>query len=138
MKVGKWKMEATIEEKAAQCRNIDDLTNEFGECIDMLTYDDVTYETLHMFDRSLEDMIEHDEELPDDLIDYDSCGIAIEHLMVDEFMDSLSRNERHIVEYLMNGMTHDEISATMDCTRQNVTRCVERICKKANDLLPYN
>lgn len=131
-------MKATIEEKAAQCNDVDNLTNEFGECIGIFSYDDVTYETLHMFDRSLEDMIEHDEELPDDLIDYDSCDIAIEHLMVDEFMDSLSRNERHIVEYLMNGMTHDEISATMDCTRQNVTRCVERICKKANDFLSYN
>lgn len=121
-------MEITKEEKVTSCKDDNQRTNVIEKIDeDVEWYDNVVC--------SIEELLEHETNIPDVLIDYDSCDVAIEHVMAEEFMCMLSDNEKYIVESLLNGMTHDEISDTMDCTRQNVTRCVERICKKANDFL---
>lgn len=121
-------MEITKEEKVTSCKDDNQRTNVIEKIDeDVEWYDNVVC--------SIEELLEHETNIPDVLIDYDSCDVAIEHVIAEEFMCMLSDNEKYIVESLLNGMTHDEISDTMDCTRQNVTRCVERICKKANDFL---
>lgn len=136
------KSKTTIEEKVPPCSE-DGFCGRFDcaylnhGCLDIMV-DERTYDMEHVSDRSLEEMIDDDVELPDALIDYDSCELALEHLMAEEFMESLSDNERYIVNCLLNGMTHQQISDTMDCTRQSVSRSVERICDKANDYLSYN
>lgn len=76
--------------------------------------------------------------IPDSLIDYDSYETMLSDMMVEEFINSLNDNEKYILSGLLNGMTHQEISDTMDCTRQNVTRTVERLGTKAVDFLSYN
>lgn len=121
-------MEITKEEKVASCKD----DSQRASVLEQIDEDVEWYENVAC---SIEELLEHETDMPDVLIDYDSCNVAIEHVMAEEFMCMLNDNEKYIVESLLNGMTHDEISATMDCTRQNVTRCVERICKKANDFL---
>ena len=89
-------MEETMEEKVAQCSVATD-------CFDGFV-DDI--EWYGMVERSLDEMIDDESEVPDALIDYDSCDIAVEHLMAEEFIESLSDHERHIVKCLLDGMTH--------------------------------
>lgn len=86
---------------------------------------------------SYEELCANDDKLPDTLVDYDSYETIIEDIMVEDFINSLNDNEKHIVNELLNGMTHQEISDTMDCTRQSVSRCIERIGAKAIDFLSY-
>lgn len=88
--------------------------------------------------HSYEDMCAIDEDIDDTLIDYDTCNTMLSDMMVDEFISSLNDNEKYILSCLLNGMTHQEISDTMDCTRQNVTRTVERLGTKAIDFLSCN
>lgn len=88
--------------------------------------------------HSFEDMCAIDEEINQNLIDYDTCDTMISDMMVKEFIGSLNDNEKYILSCLLNGMTHQEISDTMDCTRQNVTRTVERLGTKAIDFLSCN
>ena len=87
---------------------------------------------------SYENMCVSDEEINQNLIDYDLDDRIISNMMVKEFTDSLNDNEKYILSCLLNGMTHQEISDTMDCTRQNVTRTVERLGAKAINFLSYN
>lgn len=121
-------MEITNEEKVASC----ECDGQRPDILERIEEDVEWYENVAC---SIEELLEYETDIPDVLIDYDSCDIALEHVMAEEFMGMLSDNEKYIVESLLNGMTHEEISATMDCTRQSITRCVERICNKANDYL---
>ena len=121
-------METTYEEKITSC----ECDSQRANVLEQIVEDVEWYENVAC---SIEELLEHETDIPDVLIDYNSCDIALEHVMAEEFMGMLSDNEKYIVESLLNGMTHEEISATMDCTRQSITRCVERICNKANDYL---
>lgn len=88
--------------------------------------------------HSFEDMCTIDEDIDEYYVDYDTCDTMLSDIMVKDFVGSLSDNEKYILSCLLNGMTHQEISDTMDCTRQNVTRTVERLGTKAIDFLSYN
>lgn len=88
--------------------------------------------------HSFEDMCAIDEDINQNLIDYDTCDTMLSDIMVKDFIGSLKDNEKYILSCLLNGMTHQEISDTMDCTRQNVTRTVERLGTKAIDFLSCN
>lgn len=88
--------------------------------------------------HSFEDMCAIDEDIDEYYIDYDTCGTMLSDMMVKEFINSLNDKEKYILSCLLNGMTHQEISDTMDCTRQNVTRTVERLGTKAIDFLSCN
>ena len=112
----------------------DDFYYGFYGCLD-IEITDADYECDHVGDCSLEDF---DDNLPDALIDYDFDERVLGNMMVSKFVESLSNNEKYILSCLLNGMTHQEISDTMDCTRQNVTRTVERIGTKAINFLSYN
>lgn len=96
------------------------------------------YEKAVAYYHSYEDMCYIDELIDDNLIDYDSCDNMLSDIIVKEFISGLNINEKYILSCLLNGMTHQEISDTMDCTRQNVTRTVERLGTKAIDFLSYN
>ena len=96
------------------------------------------YEKAVAYYHSYEDMCYMDELIDDTLIDYDSCDNMLSDIIVKEFIGGLNINEKYILSCLLNGMTHQEISDTMDCTRQNVTRTVERLGTKAIDFLSYN
>lgn len=96
------------------------------------------YEKAVAYYHSYEDMCYIDELIDDVLIDYDSCDNMLSDIIVKEFISGLNINEKYILSCLLNGMTHQEISDTMDCTRQNVTRTVERLGTKAIDFLSYN
>lgn len=96
------------------------------------------YEKAVAYYHSYEDMCYIDELIDDALIDYDSCDNMLSDIIVKEFISGLNINEKYILSCLLNGMTHQEISDTMDCTRQNVTRTVERLGTKAIDFLSYN
>lgn len=96
------------------------------------------YEKAIAYYRSYEDMCYMDELIDNTLIDYDSCDNMLSDIIVKEFISGLNINEKYILSCLLNGMTHQEISDTMDCTRQNVTRTVERLGTKAIDFLSYN
>lgn len=88
--------------------------------------------------HSFEDMCFIDEDIDEYYVDYDTCDTMLSDMMAKEFINSLSYNEKYILSCLLNGMTHQEISDTMDCTRQNVTRTVERLGTKAIDFLSCN
>lgn len=96
------------------------------------------YEKAIAYYHSYEDMCYMDELIDDTLIDYDSCDNMLSDIIVKEFISGLNINEKYILSCLLNGMTHQEISDTMDCTRQNVTRTVERLGAKAIDFLSCN
>lgn len=96
------------------------------------------YEKAVAYYHSYEDMCYIDELIDDNLIDYDSCDNMLSDIIVKEFISELNINEKYILSCLLNGMTHQEISDTMDCTRQNVTRTVERLGTKAIDFLSCN
>lgn len=96
------------------------------------------YEKAVAYYHSYEDMCYMDELIDDTLIDYDSCDNMLSDIIVKEFISGLNINEKYILSCLLNGMTHQEISDTMDCTRQNVTRTVERLGTKAIDFLSCN
>lgn len=112
----------------------DDFYYGFYGCLD-IEITDADYECDHVGDCSLEDF---DDNLPDALIDYDFDERVLGNMMVSKFIRSLSDNEKYILSCLLNGMTHQEISDTMDCTRQNVTRTVERLGTKVIDFLSCN
>lgn len=112
----------------------DDFYYNFYGCLD-IEISDADYECDHVGDCSLEDF---DDNLSDALIDYDFDERVLGNMMVSKFVGSLSDNEKYILSCLLNGMTHQEISDTMDCTRQNVTRTVERLGTKAIDFLSCN
>lgn len=124
-------MEIPIKEQTVES---DDFYYGFYGCLD-IEMTDADYECDHVGDCSLEDF---DDNLPDVLIDYDFDERVIGNMMVNKFIGSLSDNEKYILSCLLNGMTHQEISDTMDCTRQNVTRTVERLGTKAIDFLSCN
>lgn len=88
--------------------------------------------------HSFEDMCAIDEDIDEYYIDYDACDTMLSDIMVKDFVGSLNDNEKYILSCLLNGMTHQDISDTMDCTRQNVTRTVERLGTKAIDFLSCN
>lgn len=88
--------------------------------------------------HSFEDMCAIDEDIDERYVDYDTCDTMLSDIMVKDFIGSLNDNEKYILSCLLNGMTHQEISDTMDCTRQNVTRTVERLGIKAIDFLSCN
>lgn len=88
--------------------------------------------------HSFEDMCAIDEDIDEYYVDYDTCSTMLSDIMVKDFVGSLNDNEKYILSCLLNGMTHQEISDTMDCTRQNVTRTVERLGTKAIDFLSCN
>lgn len=96
------------------------------------------YEKAVAYYHSYEDMCYIDELIDDSLIDYDSCDNMLSDIVVKDFINGLNVNEKYILSCLLNGMTHQEISDTMDCTRQNVTRTVERLGTKAIDFLSCN
>lgn len=124
-------MEIPIKEQTVES---DDFYYGFYGCLD-IEMTDADYECDHVGDCSLEDF---DDNLPDVLIDYDFDERVIGNMMAKEFINSLNDNEKYILSCLLNGMTHQEISDTMDCTRQNVTRTVKRLGTKAIDFLSYN
>lgn len=117
-------------------RNAYDIIDKALDTIDANYLTD--YEKAIAYYRSYEDMCYMDELIDDALIDYDSCDNMLSDIVVKEFINSLNDNEKYILSCLLNGMTHQEISDTMDCTRQNVTRTVERLGTKAIDFLSYN
>lgn len=88
--------------------------------------------------HSFEDMCAIDEDIDEYYVDYDTCDTMLSDIMVKDFIGSLNDNEKYILSCLLNGMTHQEISDTMDCTRQNVTRTVERLGTKAIDFMSCN
>lgn len=124
-------MEMPFKEQTVE---IDDLYYGFYGCLD-IEITDADYECDHVGDCSLEDF---DDNLPDVLVDYDFDERVLGNMMVNKFIRSLNDNEKYILSCLLNGMTHQEISDTMDCTRQNVTRTVERLGAKAIDFLSCN
>lgn len=109
------------------------------KALDTIDADYLTdYEKAVAYYHSYEDMCYIDELIDDSLIDYDSCDNMLSDIVVKEFIGGLNVNEKYILSCLLNGMTHQEISDTMDCTRQNVTRTVERLGTKAIDFLSCN
>lgn len=117
-------------------RNAYDMIDKALDTIDANYLTD--YEKAIAYYHSYEDMCYMDELIDDTLIDYDSCDNMLSDIIVKEFISGLNINEKYILSCLLNGMTHQEISDTMDCTRQNVTRTVERLGTKAIDFLSYN
>lgn len=117
-------------------RNAYDIIDKALDTIDANYLTD--YEKAIAYYHSYEDMCYMDELIDDTLIDYDSCDNMLSDIIVKEFISRLNINEKYILSCLLNGMTHQEISDTMDCTRQNVTRTVERLGTKAIDFLSYN
>lgn len=117
-------------------RNAYDIIDKALDTIDANYLTD--YEKAIAYYRSYEDMCYMDELIDDSLIDYDSCDNMLSDIIVKEFINGLNVNEKYILSCLLNGMTHQEISDTMDCTRQNVTRTVERLGTKAIDFLSCN
>lgn len=105
-----------------------------GEFFDVANKIDEASEDYHSF----EDMFFIDEDIDEYYVDYDTCDTILSDMMAKEFINSLNDNEKYILSCLLNGMTHQEISDTMDCTRQNVTRTVERLGAKAIDFLSCN
>lgn len=105
-----------------------------GEFFDAADKVDKASEDYHSF----EDMCAIDEDIDEYYVDYDTCNTMLSDMMAKEFINSLNDNEKYILSCLLNGMTHQEISDTMDCTRQNVTRTVERLGAKAIDFLSCN
>lgn len=105
-----------------------------GEFFDVANKIDEASEDYHSF----EDMCAIDEDIDEYYVDYDTCNTMLSDMMAKEFINSLNDNEKYILSCLLNGMTHQEISDTMDCTRQNVTRTVERLGAKAIDFLSCN
>lgn len=107
-------------------------------------FDDEFYDASDKVDKasedyhSFEDMCAIDEDIDEHYIDYDTCDTMLSDIMVKDFIRSLGDNEKYILSCLLNGMTHQEISDTMDCTRQNVTRTVERLGTKAIDFMSCN
>lgn len=124
-------MEIPIKEQTVES---DDFYYGFYGCLD-IEMTDADYECDHVGDCSLEDF---DDNLPDVLVDYDFDERILGNMMVNKFIRSLNDNEKYILSCLLNGMTRQEISDTMDCTRQNVTRTVERLGTKAIDFLSCN
>lgn len=109
------------------------------KALDTIDADYLTdYEKAVAYYHSYEDMCYIDELIDDSLIDYDSCDNMLSDIVVKDFINGLNVNEKYILSCLLNGMTHQEISDTMDCTRQNVTRTVERLGTKAIDFLSCN
>lgn len=109
------------------------------KALDTIDADYLTdYEKVVAYYHSYEDMCYIDELIDDSLIDYDSCDNMLSDIVVKDFINGLNVNEKYILSCLLNGMTHQEISDTMDCTRQNVTRTVERLGTKAIDFLSCN
>lgn len=109
------------------------------KALDTIDADYLTdYEKAVAYYHSYEDMCYIDELIDDSLIDYDSCDNMLSDIVVKDFINGLNVNEKYILSCLLNGMTHQEISDTMDCTRQNVTRTVERLGAKAIDFLSCN
>lgn len=109
------------------------------KALDTIDADYLTdYEKVVAYYHSYEDMCYIDELIDDSLIDYDSCDNMLSDIVVKDFINGLNVNEKYILSCLLNGMTHQEISDTMDCTRQNVTRTVERLGTKAIDFLYCN
>ena len=109
------------------------------KALDTIDADYLTdYEKAVAYYHSYEDMCYIDELIDDSLIDYDSCDNMLSDIIVKDFINGLNVNEKYILSCLLNGMTHQEISDTMDCTRQNVTRTVERLGTKAIDFLSCN
>ena len=117
-------------------RNAYDIIDKALDTIDANYLTD--YEKAIAYYHSYEDMCYMDELIDDTLIDYDSCDNMLSDIIVKEFISGLNINEKYILSCLLNGMTHQEISDTMDCTRQNVTRTVERLGAKAIDFLSFN
>lgn len=117
-------------------RNAYDIIDKALDTIDANCLTD--YEKAIAYYHSYEDMCYMDELIDDTLIDYDSCDNMLSDIIVKEFISGLNINEKYILSCLLNGMTHQEISDTMDCTRQNVTRTVERLGAKAIDFLSCN
>lgn len=117
-------------------RNAYDIIDKALDAIDANYLTD--YEKAIAYYHSYEDMCYMDELIDDTLIDYDSCDNMLSDIIVKEFISGLNINEKYILSCLLNGMTHQEISDTMDCTRQNVTRTVERLGTKAIDFLSCN
>lgn len=117
-------------------RNAYDIIDKALDTIDANYLTD--YEKAIAYYHSYEDMCYMDELIDDTLIDYDSCDNMLSDIIVKEFISGLNINEKYILSCLLNGMTHQEISDTMDCTRQNVTRTVERLGTKAIDFLSCN
>lgn len=105
-----------------------------GEFFDVANKIDEASEDYHSF----EDMCAIDEDIDEYYVDYDTCNTMLSDMMAKEFINSLNDNEKYILSCLLNGMTHQEISDTMDCTRQNVTRTVERLGTKAIDFMSCN
>lgn len=109
------------------------------KALDTIDVDYLTdYEKAVAYYHSYEDMCYIDEPIDDSLIDYDSCDNMLSDIVVKDFINGLNVNEKYILSCLLNGMTYQEISDTMDCTRQNVTRIVERLGAKAVDFLSCN
>lgn len=117
-------------------RNAYDMIDNALDTIDVNYLTD--YEKAIVYYHSYEDMCYMDELIDDTLIDYDSCDNMLSDIIVKEFISGLNINEKYILSCLLNGMTHQEISDTMDCTRQNVTRTVERLGTKAIDFMSCN
>lgn len=117
-------------------RNAYDIIDKALDTIDANYLTD--YEKAIAYYHSYEDMCYMDELIDDTLIDYDSCDNMLSDIIVKDFINGLNVNEKYILSCLLNGMTHQEISDTMDCTRQNVTRTVERLGTKAIDFLSCN
>ena len=92
----------------------------------------IPYNSIYYYDI----LIDCDEEkIPKDFVDYYSHKDIISGIMLNEFIDGLTEREKYIVDCLENGMTHKEISATMNCTRQNVSNIVKKIGNKLIDFL---
>lgn len=99
------------------------------------------YMWIYMTDANYYDMKwEGSVKFTDEETDYSDCDIvelAVSKMSAEEFLNSLNKNEKHIVECLVQGMNSYQISGTMDCTYQNVNECIKRLKKKAIKYMFY-
>lgn len=88
------------------------------------------------YDMKWEDSVKFIDEAID-YSDYDISELAIDKMSAEKFLNSLSKNEKYIVECLAYGMNSYQISGTMDCTYQSINECINRLKKKAVKYLYY-
>lgn len=71
----------------------------------------------------------------DSLLNDDSYENAVYNIMCDEFAKTLSKKEKEVFRYLLNGVSQVDIARKFDCKKQSVFCYVEKIRKKLSAYL---
>ena len=58
------------------------------------------------------------------------CNDVVNDIMKKEFIKNLSEKEKQVINYLLQGLTHNQIADMFKCSRRNITYIVKRIREK--------